>query len=137
MAVTEQLDAMRALGADPVRKLVVPRLLALLVMVPALTVVADVLGITGGYLVSVGQLRVDPTFYFTSLFQWLWLTDIFAGLGKTFFFAYFIGIIACYNGMNVTGGADGVGRGTTKTVVACSITVLVSDFFLTKLFWIL
>ncbi len=137
MAVTEQLDAMRALGADPVRKLVVPRLLALLVMLPALTVVADLLGIVGGYLVSVGELRVDPTFYFTSLFQWLWLRDIFAGLGKTFFFAYFIGIIACYNGMNVTGGADGVGRGTTKTVVACSITVLVSDFFLTKLFWIL
>jgi phospholipid/cholesterol/gamma-HCH transport system permease protein len=137
MAVTEQLDAMRALGADPVRKLVVPRLLALLVMVPALTIVADALGIVGGYIVSVGQLQVDPTFYFTSLFQWLWLRDIFAGLGKTFFFAYFIGIIACYNGMNATGGADGVGRGTTTTVVACSITVLVSDFFLTKLFWIL
>jgi phospholipid/cholesterol/gamma-HCH transport system permease protein len=137
MAVTEQLDAMRALGADPIRKLVVPRLLALLVMVPALTIIADILGIIGSYIVSVGELRVDATFYFTSLFQWLWLSDIFSGLGKTVFFAYFIGIIACYNGMNVTGGADGVGRGTTKTVVACSITVLISDFFLTKVFWML
>jgi phospholipid/cholesterol/gamma-HCH transport system permease protein len=134
MAVTEQLDAMRALGADPVRKLVVPRLLALLIMVPVLTVIADFLGIFGGYLVAVNELRVDATFYFSSLFLWLWFGDLFSGLGKSVFFAYFIGIIACYNGMNVTGGADGVGRGTTRTVVVCSITILISDFFLTKLF---
>jgi phospholipid/cholesterol/gamma-HCH transport system permease protein len=137
MAVTEQLDAMRALGADPVRKLVVPRLLALIVMVPALTVVADALGILGGYVISVGELHVDPTFYLSSLFQEVESNDIFSGLAKAMFFGYFIGIIACYNGLNVTGGADGVGRATTQTVVACSITVLVSDFFLTKLFLLL
>jgi len=137
MAVTEQLDAMRALGADPVRKLVVPRILALLIALPLLTIIADALGIFGSYLISVGELRVDPTFYFSSLFLWLWFGDILSGLGKSLFFAYFIGIIACHIGMNVTGGADGVGRATTKTVVACSITVLVSDFFLTKAFWLL
>lgn len=137
MAVTEQLDAMRALGADPVRKLVMPRILALLIVMPALTVIADALGLLGSYVISIGELRVDPTFYFSSLFLWLWFGDILTGLGKSLFFAYFIGIIACHIGMNVTGGADGVGRATTKTVVACSITVLVSDFFLTKVFWLL
>ena len=139
MAVTEQLDALRALGADPLRKLVVPRLLALLVSVPALTVLADGLGIIGGYIIAVSELQVDPAYYFNSLFRggWLLLSDVFSGLGKSIFFGYFIGIIACYNGMNATGGADGVGRATTRTVVACSVTVLISDFFLTKLFLLL
>jgi phospholipid/cholesterol/gamma-HCH transport system permease protein len=139
MAVSEQLDALRALGADPVRKLVVPRLLALLIIVPALTVIANALGILGGYIVSVLELRVDSTFYFSSLFRggWLVFSDVFSGLGKSIFFGYFIGIIACYNGLHVTGGADGVGRATTRTVVACSVTVLISDFFLTKLFILL
>lgn len=136
MAVTEQLDALRALGADPLRKLVVPRLLALVLAAPALTILADALGIVGGYLVSVGELRVDSTLYFSSLFRggWLVFSDVFSGLGKSIFFGYFIGIIACHNGINATGGADGVGRATTQTVVACSVTVLISDFFLTKLF---
>jgi phospholipid/cholesterol/gamma-HCH transport system permease protein len=137
MAVTEQIDAVRALGADPVRKLIVPRLLALLVMLPVLTIVADCLGVIGGYLISVGELRVDSDYYFNSLVQWLTFGDIFSGLGKSVFFAYFIGIIACHNGVSVTGGADGVGRATTQTVVAASVTVLVSDFFLTKLFLLL
>jgi phospholipid/cholesterol/gamma-HCH transport system permease protein len=139
MAVSEQLDAMRALGADPLRKLVVPRLLALLVTVPALAVIADTLGILGGWLISVNELRVDSTFYFNSLFRgnWVAFADLFSGLGKSVFFAYFIGIIACYNGMTVTGGAEAVGRATTRTVVACSVTILISDFFLTKLFLLL
>lgn len=136
MAVTEQLDALRALGADPLRKLLVPRIIALILAAPALAILADTLGIIGGYIVAVSELRVDPNFYFNSLFRGGWLvpSDLFSGLGKSVFFGYFIGIIACYNGMNVTGGADGVGRATTRTVVACSVTVLISDFFLTKLF---
>jgi phospholipid/cholesterol/gamma-HCH transport system permease protein len=128
MAVTEQVDAMRALGASPVRNLVVPRLLAILVMLPALTVIGNLVGVLGGLVLSVTQLNVH------SLLQVLVVDDVLSGIGKSFFFAFFIGIIACYNGLAVTGGADGVGRATTTTVVAASITVLISDFFLTKLF---
>jgi phospholipid/cholesterol/gamma-HCH transport system permease protein len=134
MAVTEQVDAIRALGASPVRALVVPRMMALLVMLPALTVIGDLVGILGGLLISLTEMHVSASFYVNSLLQGLMLNDVLSGIGKSFFFAYFIGIIACRNGLRVTGGADGVGRATTTTVVAASITVLVSDFFLTKLF---
>ncbi len=134
MAVTEQVDAIRALGASPVRALVVPRMAALLVMLPALTVIGDLVGILGGLLISVTELRVSTDFYMNSLMNGLMVEDVLSGIGKSFFFAYFIGIIACRNGLGVTGGADGVGRATTATVVMASITVLVSDFFLTKLF---
>lgn len=134
MKVTEQIDAIRSLGADPTRKLVVPRMTALLVMLPLLTVIADAVGIAGGCLIAVTELGMSAEFYATSLLQALVFSDLFSGLGKSVFFAYFIGIIACYNGLRVTGGADGVGRATTETVVAASVTVLVSDFFLSKLF---
>lgn len=134
MNVTEQIDAIRSLGADPVRKLVVPRMIALFVMLPLLTVIADGIGILGGYLIAVTELQMSAQYYGRSLLQALVFSDLFSGLGKSIFFAYFIGIIACYNGLTVSGGADGVGRATTATVVASSVTVLVSDFFLSKLF---
>ncbi len=134
MTVTEQVDAIRALGASPVRALVAPRMIALLVMLPVLTVVGDLIGLVGGLIISLTELRVSADFYWNSLLQGLVVSDILSGLGKSVFFAYFIGIIACRTGLGVTGGADGVGRATTATVVAASITVLVSDFFLTKLF---
>ncbi|HJQ85807.1 MAG TPA: ABC transporter permease [Candidatus Binatia bacterium] len=134
MAVTDQIDAVRALGASPVRNLVVPRLIAILVMLPVLTIIGNLIGVLGGLVLSVTELNVSASFYMNSLTQVLLLQDVFSGIGKSFFFAYFIGIIACYNGLAVTGGADGVGRATTRTVVAASITVLISDFFLTKLF---
>jgi len=134
MAVTDQVDAVRALGASPIRNLVVPRLIAVLVMLPVLTIIGDLIGILGGLVISVTELNVSGDFYLNSLIQVLLLDDVLSGIGKSFFFAYFIGIIACHNGMTVTGGADGVGRATTRTVVAASITVLISDFFLTKLF---
>ena len=134
MAVTEQVDAIRALGASPVRALVVPRMVALIVMLPALTVIGDLVGVLGGLIISLTELHVGPSFYINSLLQGLMLNDVISGIGKSFFFAFFIGIIACRNGLRVTGGADGVGRATTATVVAASITVLVADFFLTKLF---
>src|SRR5438045_3320648 len=129
MAVTDQIDAIRALGASPIRNLVVPRLIAVLVMLPVLTIIGDLVGILGGLLLSVTELNVSGEFYVNSLVQVLYLRDVFSGIGKSFFFAYFIGIIACLNGLHVTGGADGVGRATTRTVVAASITVLISDFF--------
>jgi phospholipid/cholesterol/gamma-HCH transport system permease protein len=134
MAVTEQIDAIRALGASPLRNLVIPRLLAICIMLPALTVIGDLIGILGGLLVATTELHVTASFYMNSLVQVLLMRDIMSGVGKSFFFAYFIGIIACRNGLQVTGGADGVGRATTATVVAASITVLISDYFLTKLF---
>jgi phospholipid/cholesterol/gamma-HCH transport system permease protein len=134
MAVTEQIDAIRALGASPVRVLVVPRMLAVFVMLPLLTIVADFVGVLGGLFISTTELRVSHEFYWNSLLYGMMLQDVFSGLGKSLFFAYFIGVIACWNGLHVTGGADGVGRATTATVVAASITILVADFFLTKLF---
>jgi phospholipid/cholesterol/gamma-HCH transport system permease protein len=134
MVVTDQVDAIRALGASPIRNLVVPRLVAIVVMLPALTIVGDLVGVGGGMLIAASELNVPHDFYLNSLVQVLLLGDVLSGIGKSFFFAYFIGVIACYNGLTVEGGADGVGRATTRTVVAASITVLVSDFFLTKLF---
>jgi phospholipid/cholesterol/gamma-HCH transport system permease protein len=103
-------------------------------MLPALPAIADLVGILGGLAIAVSELHVPADVYMNSLRQWLVLDDVLSGLGKSVFFAFFIGIIACRNGLRVTGGADGVGRATTATVVAASIAVLVSDFFLTKLF---
>jgi len=134
MTVTEQVDAMRALGASPIRNLVVPRLMAILIMLPTLTVIGNLIGVLGGLLIAVTELHVGRDFYLNSLLQILLLNDVLSGIGKSFFFAYFIGIIACHSGLGVSGGADGVGRATTSTVVAASITVLISDFFLTKAF---
>jgi phospholipid/cholesterol/gamma-HCH transport system permease protein len=137
MKVTEQIDAMRSMAADPVKKLVVPKLVATLVMLPALTVLGDLLGILGGLIVAMGQLQLTAGFYINDVLDALTLQDVSSGIGKSFFFAYFIAIIGCYNGLYASGGADGVGRATTNTVVMASILVLVSDFFLTKLFYIL
>ncbi|HMB53789.1 MAG TPA: ABC transporter permease [Thermoanaerobaculia bacterium] len=137
MKVTEQIDAMRSMAADPVKKLVAPKLVATLVMLPALTVLGIVLGILGGMVVGVLQLDLTAGFYLNDVIESLTLQDVFSGVGKSFFFAYFIAIIACYNGLTAEGGADGVGRATTNTVVVASILVLVSDFFLTKLFYVL
>lgn len=134
MAVTEQVDAIRALGASPVKKLVVPKVLATLIMLPLLTVLADFVGIVGGLIISVKDLNQSSAYYTQHVIAALTFDDIFSGIGKTFFFAAFIAIIGCYNGLNATGGADGVGRATTGTVVMASILILISNFFLTKLF---
>jgi len=137
MKVTEQIDALRSMASDPVKKLVAPKLVATLVMLPALTVIGDGLGILGGLIVATGTLNLTAGLYLNDVFGSLTLGDIFSGVCKSFFFAYFIAIIGCYNGLNTTGGADGVGRATTNTVVLAAILVLVSDFFLTKIFYIL
>jgi len=134
MKVTEQIDALRSMAADPVKKLVVPKLAATLVMLPCLTILGDFLGVLGGLLIAVFQLRVSAGLYVNDVLSALTLYDVLSGIGKSFFFAYFIAVIACHNGFVARGGADGVGRATTDTVVQASIMVLVSDFFLTKLF---
>jgi phospholipid/cholesterol/gamma-HCH transport system permease protein len=136
MKVTEQIDALRSMAADPVKKLVVPKLAATLVMLPALTVIGNFLGILGGLLIAVLQLDLSPGFYINDTLTSLTLADVGSGIGKAFFFAYFIAIVGCYNGLHASGGADGVGRATTNTVVQASILILVSDFFLTKLFYL-
>ena len=137
MKVTEQIDALRSMATDPVKKLVAPKLVASLVMLPALTIIGDALGILGGLVVAVGQLDLAPGLYLNDVFGSLTLADVASGVGKSFFFAYFITIIGCYNGLNTQGGADGVGRATTNTVVLAAILVLVSDFFLTKIFYMM
>ncbi|MEO8504624.1 MAG: ABC transporter permease [Acidobacteriota bacterium] len=137
MKVTEQIDALRSMSADPVKKLVAPKLLASLVMIPALTVLGDAIGVFGGLIVGVFQLDLTARFYMNDVISALNLEDVASGIGKSFFFALFIAMIGCYNGLNVKGGADGVGRATTDTVVQASILILVSDFFLTKLFYLL
>lgn len=137
MKVTEQVDALRAMAADPVRKLVVPKLAAALVMLPALTLIGDLLGILGGLLIAVLQLQLTATFYLNDVLSALTLEDLASGVGKSVFFAFFITIVACHNGLTAEGGADGVGRATTNTVVLASVLILVSDFFLTKLFFLL
>jgi len=135
MKVTEQIDAMRSMAADPVKKLVVPKLLATLVMLPSLTLLGILLGILGGLVISMVQLDLTPGFYLNDVLKATTLADLGSGLGKSVFFAYFIAIIGCYNGLTAQGGADGVGRATTNTVVQASILVIVSDLFLTKLFY--
>jgi len=137
MKVTEQIDALRSMAADPVRKLVVPKLAATLVMIPALTVLGNSLGILGGLFVAVTQLDLSVGFYLNDVLSSLNFQDLLSGLGKSFFFAYFIAIVGCYNGLSARGGADGVGRATTDTVVLASILILVSDFFLTKIFFLI
>ncbi len=137
MKVTEQIDALRALGSDPIRYLVAPRMIAITIMLPLLTGMSDFVGILGGMFVAYGELNVQPTFYASSLLQFLTLGDLAHSLAKAAVFAVIIGVIACYNGMQASGGADGVGRATTKSVVAASISVLIADFFLTKLMLVL
>ncbi len=135
MQVTEQIAALRSMAADPVKKLVVPKLIASLVMLPVLTIIGDLLGILGGLIVAVFQLDLTAGFFINDVLGSLTLSDICSGIGKSFFFAYSVTIIGCYNGLTARGGADGVGRATTNTVVMASIFILISDFVLTKLFY--
>jgi phospholipid/cholesterol/gamma-HCH transport system permease protein len=134
MKVTEQIDALRALATSPVRKLVVPKVMATTFMFPLLTVISCAVGILGGLFIAVGNLHLSANFYLRSVIETVKYNDLASGVGKTFFFGFFIGLIACFNGLRTTGGADGVGRATTMTVVTGAITVLVLDFFLTKIF---
>ena len=134
MKVTEQIDAIRAMAANPVRKLVVPKVLAIAIMLPVLVVFADFVGIMGGLLMAVFTLHQPAAFYMQHVVQALSVQDVLSGVGKSIFFALFISLIACHSGLSAEGGADGVGRATTQTVVAASLAVLVSDFFLTKFF---
>lgn len=133
MIVTEQVDAMRAMGTDPIRKLVTPRMVATVLMLPLLTAMADFLGLIGGYLVSFFTLRLGAIAFWTRAIDVLEFSDLMQGLAKPIVFGFIIATVGCYQGLTVRGGTQGVGRATTQAVVAASVFILVSNFFLTKL----
>jgi len=137
MKVTEQIDAIRTLGADPVRKLVAPRLVAALISFPFLAVIADFTGIFGAMIMSNLELDVKPRLFLSSILEWVTISDFASGISKTFFFGMIVAITGCYIGMKAEGGTQGVGRATTTTVVVSLLLIIIGDFFLTKLFLIL
>jgi len=132
MTVSQQIDAMRALGTDPIRKLVGPRLVALVVSLPLLTVLADVVGIVGGGVVATGLYGLTMDQFLTSVREGITTDDIIGGVIKPLCFAIIITSIACYKGLNTEGGTVGVGRATTRAVVMASIVVIIADFFLSR-----
>ena len=135
MKVTEQIDAMRALGVNHIKKLVVPRVLITMLVMPMLTIIADTLGVFGGMVISQYEFNVDHHQYYSMITQYVQLADMLDGLGKTVVFGFLIGVVGCYNGLTTRGGTEGLGRSTTGTVVTSSLVVFISDFFLTKFFW--
>ena len=132
MVVSQQIDAMRALGTDPVRKLVAPRILALLISLPLLTVLADVLGIFGGWVTATLLYSVPSTTFINSVRDAITTDDLIGGVVKPLVFSLIIGTIACRQGLNTEGGTVGVGRSTTRAVVMASIVVIIADYFLAK-----
>jgi len=133
MVVTEQIDAMRALGTDPTKKLVSPRMIACTTMVPLLTVMADLFGLVGGWIVSSYTLRLNSNLYWSTALRSVEYIDALEGLIKPIVFGFIIGMVGCYFGLRTTGGTRGVGQSTTQAVVFASIIVIVSDFFLSKI----
>jgi len=133
MVVTDQINALRTLGTDPVRKLVVPRVLAGVLMTPVLTVIANTVGILGGWLIAVYQLRVAGSLYWSSVIEGLYIQDAWMGLIKPFCLGYAIVTIGCHVGLRTKGGTQGVGRATTNAVVASSVAVIAVDLFVTQL----
>jgi phospholipid/cholesterol/gamma-HCH transport system permease protein len=131
MLVSEQIDAMRAFGTDPIRKLVLPRLLATLFTLPVLTILSDFFGMLGGFFISFYTVRLTSQEYWTSVYQTLTFQDVTQGLLKPFFFAVVIAMVGCYCGLNTKGGTEGVGRSTTQAMVAASVMILLLDFFIT------
>lgn len=132
MVVSQQIDAMRALGTDPIRKLVAPRIVALILVVPLLTVVANISGIIGGGITSRYIFSLDTTMFISSVRDGITTKNIIVSLTKPFFFGLIIGSISCYKGLNTTGGTVGVGVSTTRSVVLSSIVIIIADFFITK-----
>lgn len=135
MKVTEQVDALETLATNPVKYLVVPRFVALIVMLPLLTIYADFIGIFGGYIIGVGKLGIGSSLYLRMTFDPLVLKDFFTGLIKAFAFGIIMCIVACYQGLNTEGGAEGVGKATTLSVVSSFILIISADCLFTALFY--
>lgn len=132
MVVSQQIDAMRALGTDPIRRLVVPRIASLIIMLPLLTVACDILGLIGGGVVGSSIYNQDYNVFISSVRVGISTSDLVSGIIKPFFFGLIIGSVACHKGLTTTGGTAGVGRSTTNAVVIASIWVIIFDFFLSK-----
>ena len=137
MKVTEQIDALRSIGVNYIKKLIVPRILAALVVFPLVTIMADGVGLLGGMLIVVFDRGVDPYLYWNTISYWVVMKDFLTGIGKSVVFGGLVTLIGCYNGLETTGGTEGLGRSTTDTVVQVAMAVIISDFFLTKLFLLL
>lgn len=135
MMVTDQINAMRAMGSDPLRKLVVPRLMAALTMLPMLTVLSDTVGLAGGWLISTIILKIPGGLYFQTATDALAMADIISGLIKPVVFGFIIAMTGCYMGLSTSGGTQGVGHSTTQSVVICSVMILFSDFLMTRIFF--
>ncbi len=134
MNVTQQIDAIRALGTSPVKRIVIPRVLAAVITLPLLCVCADYIGLFGAMAVSESELNIPSRYFITKVLDTLIMQDLLTGLAKTVVFAYFISVAACWKGLNTEGGTRGVGETTTWVVVATAIFIMISDFFLTKFF---
>lgn len=134
MVVTEQVMAIEAMGANPYRHLVLPRLLITTLVTPILTAISDLTGLLGGMVVAFAEADIAPRFFIDQIVKNVEIADFFSGIGKSVCFGFLIGIVCCYHGLSTTGGTRGVGRSTTSAVVASSIFIFISDYFLTKLF---
>jgi phospholipid/cholesterol/gamma-HCH transport system permease protein len=137
MKVTQQIDAIRALGTNPLQKIVIPKVIACIIAAPLLTILANFIGVFGGMLISSSQLGVSAYDYFFKSFDIITGRDVTGGLIKSVFFGFLIGATGCYYGMTTTGGTQGVGNSTTRAVVTATVLVLLSDFILTQLLWII
>jgi len=133
MVVSEQVDAMRALGTDPNKKLVAPRLIATVFMLPLLTVISDFVGLVGGFAVSFFIAHLSPSQYWSKAYHSLNSSDLGEGLSKPFVFAFIVALVGCYYGLTTRGGTQGVGRSTTQAVVTASVLILATDFLMTKM----
>lgn len=133
MLVSEQIDAMRALGTDPIKKLVTPRIIALVTMAPILTIICNFVGVLGGLLISISLLHQPSSVYMASAQDAVTFNEVLGGLIKPTVFGFIIAIIGCYKGLSTTGGTVGVGRSTTQSVVIASILIIVVDFLLSKI----
>lgn len=135
MRVTEQIDALATLSTNPMKYLIVPRVLAGVLMLPVLVLIGDIIGICGGYLIGIYKLEFNATTYLVNTWEYLKPMDIISGLTKASIFGFIITILGCYNGFNSKGGAQGVGTATTNAVVSASILILIFNYILTELFF--
>jgi phospholipid/cholesterol/gamma-HCH transport system permease protein len=135
MRVTEQIDALTTLSTNPYKYLIVPRLIAGLLMLPLLVLIADIIGVAGGYVVSVYKLGFNPTTYINNTYDFMEASDVISGLIKAAAFGFIIALMGCYNGFHSKGGAQGVGTATTNAVVSASILILITNYVLTETFF--
>ena len=134
MKVSQQIDAIRALGTSPIKRIVIPRVLAALIALPILTLFADFIGLFGAMMVSVHDIGINTQYFLEKVIETLRMYDLLTGMAKTMVFALFISVTACWKGLNTEGGTQGIGNSTTWVVVTSSIFIMLSDFFLTKIF---